>query len=46
MDLKCSNLFCDLTDRQEPLVVVGDLGISKRCINSLMTGKGNGSRLW
>jgi len=45
-DLKCDNLLCDLRDSQNPIVKIGDLGLSKQKAATFVSGNMRGTLPW
>ena len=45
-DLKCDNLLADLRDPRQPLVKVGDVGLSKHKAATAMSGNMRGTLPW
>lgn len=45
-DLKCENLLCDLRDLENPVVKVGDVGLSKLKAKTFISGNMRGTLPW
>eukprot|EP00210_Caulerpa_lentillifera_P004364 g4162.t1 len=45
-DLKCENLLCDLRDLDNPIVKVGDVGLSKQKVMTFVSGNMRGTLPW
>ena len=45
-DLKCENLLCDLRDLDNPIVKIGDVGLSKAKIKTFVSGNMRGTLPW
>ena len=45
-DLKCDNLLADLRDPRQPLVKIGDMGLSKHKAATVMSGNMRGTLPW
>ena len=45
-DLKCDNLLADLRDMRQPLVKIGDVGLSKHKAATAMSGNMRGTLPW
>jgi len=45
-DLKCENLLCDLRDLNDPIVKIGDVGLSKEKMKTFVSGNMRGTLPW
>jgi len=45
-DLKCDNLLCDLRDMSDPVVKIGDVGLSKEKMKTFVSGNMRGTLPW
>lgn len=45
-DLKCENLLCDLRDLDNPVVKIGDVGLSKEKMKTFVSGNMRGTLPW
>lgn len=45
-DLKSANLLCDLRDLNRPIVKIGDMGLSKRKVETFVSGNMRGTLPW
>jgi serine/threonine protein kinase len=46
MDIKAAKLLCDLSDPNEPSVVLADMGLSKHKEGPFTSGLGSGTSAW